>query len=219
MTYALICAGGRGLRFGGDVPKQFIETNGKPILLQTVEVFERTAEIEKIVVMCPKGYLKEAEEILSLCKKAYVTEGGADRNLSVMNGIAYIEEHFGLDEKTIVVTHDAVRPFVSEKMIVRSIEEAKKYGAAVAAVPAVDTVIEVENGVITSVPDRQKMYQVQTPQTFYAKKLRELYLSLSQEEKNILTDCSRIYVSKGETVRVVDGDIKNIKITFKSDIE
>lgn len=219
MAYALICAGGRGLRFGGDVPKQFIETKGKPILLQTVEVFERTAEIEKIVVMCPKDYLKEAEEILSLCKKAYVTEGGADRNLSVMNGITYIEEHFGLDEKTIVVTHDAVRPFVSEKMIVRSIEEAKKYGAAVAAVPAVDTVIEVENGVITSVPDRQKMYQVQTPQTFYAKKLRELYLSLSQEEKNILTDCSRIYVSKGETVRVVDGDIKNIKITFKSDIE
>lgn len=219
MAYALICAGGRGLRFGGNVPKQFIETKGKPILLQTVEVFERTAEIEKIVVMCPKDYLKEAEEILSLCKKAYVTEGGADRNLSVMNGIAYIEEHFGLDEKTIVVTHDAVRPFVSEKMIVRSIEEAKKYGAAVAAVPAVDTVIEVENGVITSVPDRQKMYQVQTPQTFYAKKLRELYLSLSQEEKNILTDCSRIYVSKGETVRVVDGDIKNIKITFKSDIE
>ena len=63
------------------------------------------------------------------------------------------------------------------------------------------------------------MYQVQTPQTFYAKKLRELYLSLSQEEKNILTDCSRIYVSKGETVRVIDGDIKNIKITFKSDVE
>lgn len=219
MAYALICAGGRGLRFGGNVPKQFIETKGKPILLQTVEVFERTAEIEKIVVMCPKGYLKEAEEILSSCKKAYVTEGGADRNLSVMNGIAYIEKHFGLDEKTIVVTHDAVRPFVSEKMIVSSIEEAKKYGAAVAAVPAVDTVIEVENGVITSVPDRQKMYQVQTPQTFYAKKLRELYLSLSQEEKNILTDCSRIYVSKGETVRVFDGDIKNIKITFKSDIE
>lgn len=219
MAYALICAGGRGLRFGGDVPKQFIETKGKPILLQTVEVFERTAEIEKIVVMCPKGYLKEAEEILSSCKKAYVTEGGADRNLSVMNGIAYIEKHFGLDEKTIVVTHDAVRPFVNEKMIVRSIEEAKKYGAAVAAVPAVDTVIEVENGVITSVPDRQKMYQVQTPQTFYAKNLRELYLSLSQEEKNILTDCSRIYVSKGETVRVIDGDIKNIKITFKSDVE
>lgn len=218
MAYALICAGGMGLRFGGDRPKQFIEIDGEPILLKTVKVFEKTEEIEKIVVVCPKDYISDAENILSDCKKTVVTKGGSDRNLSVMNGIAYIEENFNFDESTIVVTHDAVRPFVTEKMIIDSIEAAKECGGAVAAIPSVDTIIEVENGFVACVPDRQKMYNVQTPQTFHAKKLRELYYSLTDEEKIILTDCSRIYVSKGEKVKIIEGDIKNIKITFKSDI-
>lgn len=219
MAYAIICAGGMGLRFGGDKPKQFIEIDGEPILLKTVRVFEETEEIEKIIVVCPKDFIGDAERILIKCKKTAVTQGGSDRNLSVMNGIAYIEENFSFDENTIIVTHDAVRPFVTEKMIVDSIEGAKECGGAVAAIPSVDTIIEVENGCVTCVPDRQKMYNVQTPQTFYAKKLRDLYYSLTDEEKKILTDCSRIYVSKGEKVKVIEGDVKNIKITFKSDIE
>ena len=206
------------MRFGSDKPKQFMSTDGEPIILKTVKVFEKTDKIEKIIVPCPEDYIEETKKILSKCEKVCVTAGGKDRNLSVMNGIAYIEKHFGLDENTIVVTHDAVRPFVSEKMIADSIEETKKYGATAAAIPAVDTVIEAENGVITSVPDRSRMYQVQTPQTFFAKKLRDLYFSLSESEKEILTDCTKIYVSKGETVKIIDGDIKNIKITFKSDI-
>lgn len=219
MAYALICAGGMGLRFGSDRPKQFIEIDGEPILLKTVKVFEKCEEIEKIVVVCPKDFITESENILAGCEKTFVTEGGSDRNLSVMNGIAYLEEHFPFDDKTIVVTHDAVRPFVTEKMIKDSIEATEKYGGAVAAIPSVDTIIEVTDGCVTNVPDRQKMFNVQTPQTFFAKRLRDLYFSLSEEEKKILTDCSRIYVSKGETVRVIEGDIKNIKITFKSDIE
>lgn len=219
MAYAIICAGGKGLRFGGDRPKQFIEIDGDPILHKTVSVFEKTNGIEKIVVVCPEDFISDAEEILSDCKKAYATKGGSDRNLSVMNGIAFIEGNFSLDEGTIIVTHDAVRPFVTEKMITDSIAAAEKYGASVAAVPCVDTIIEVENGNVTAVPDRSRMYNVQTPQTFFAKKLRDLYLSLSDEEKEVLTDCSRIYVSKGETVKIIEGDVKNIKITYKSDIE
>ena len=136
-----------------------------------------------------------------------------------MNAIRYIEDNFTLSDDTVVVTHDAVRPFVTEKIILDSIAKAKKYGAAAAAVPAVDTIIEVENGVIASVPDRSRMYQVQTPQTFYAKELRDLYYSLSDDKKKILTDCTRIYVSKGKTVKIIDGDVKNIKITYKSDVE
>lgn len=218
MVYAIICAGGRGMRFGSDKPKQFVNMDGEPIILKTVKVFEKSDKIEKIIVTCPEDCVEETKEILSKCKKVCVTAGGKDRNLSVMNGIAYIEKQFGLYENTIVVTHDAVRPFVSEKMIADSIEETQKYGAAAAAIPAVDTVIEAENGIIMSVPDRSRMYQVQTPQTFFAKKLRELYFSLSEKEKEVLTDCTRIYVSKGEAVKIINGDVKNIKITFKSDI-
>lgn len=218
MAYALICAGGMGLRFGGNIPKQFIEIDGEPILLKTAKVFENVNEIEKIIVVCPGDFIPAAKEILSSLHKVCVTEGGRDRNLSVMNGIAYIEDNFSLDESTIVVTHDAVRPFVTEKMITDSIAAAEKYGASVAAVPCVDTIIEVENGNVTAVPDRSRMYNVQTPQTFFAKKLRDLYLSLSDEEKEVLTDCSRIYVSKGETVKVIEGDVRNIKITYSTDI-
>lgn len=219
MTYAIICAAGSGLRFGGEIPKQFIETGGEPILLKTVKVFEKTDAVKAIIVVCPESYIDKTAEILSQCSKTCITAGGADRNLSVMNGIAFIEKRFGLDEDTIVVTHDAVRPFVTERMINESIEEAKKYGASAAAIPAVDTVIETENGKITNVPDRSRMYMVQTPQTFYAKKLREIYNSLTEDEKKALTDCTRIYVSKGETVKIISGDVKNIKITYRTDIE
>lgn len=218
MTYAIICAGGMGLRFGGGIPKQFFEIDGEPILLKTVRIFENIDEIEKIIVVCPKSFIKNAQGILSQCKKTFVTEGGSDRNMSVMNGIAYIEKNFGLNDDTVVVTHDAVRPFVTAEIITGSIAETKKYGACVAAVKAVDTIIEVENGMVKNVPDRSRMYQVQTPQTFYAKCLRELYNSLSEDEKLTLTDCSRIYVSRGKPVKIIDGDIKNIKITYKSDI-
>lgn len=219
MIYAIIAAGGIGSRFGADKPKQLVEIDGESILTRTAKIFDGMDIIERVIIACPPDRLGECREVLSGLKKTEVIPGGRTRNETVMNAVDFIEEKFGLDEETIAVTHDAVRPFVTEKIILDSIDAAEKYGASVAATESVDTVIECENGFITSIPDRRKMFRVQTPQTFGALKLRRLYNELSDSEKETLTDCSKIFVLRGEKVAVVQGDPANIKITFKSDLK
>lgn len=218
MIYAIIAAGGVGSRFGADKPKQLIEINGESILTHTAKIFEDIDEISKTVVACPPDWLGECTRELDGLDKVCVVEGGKTRNDTVMNAIDFISENFGIDSETIVVTHDAVRPFVTPEIILESIKAAEKYGASVAAVEAVDTIIECENGFVTHIPDRSKIYHVQTPQTFKAQKLRSLYSRLSESERAGLTDCSKIFVLNGEKVAVVKGDRANIKITYKSDI-
>lgn len=220
MTYAIIAAGGQGMRFGADIPKQFTLIDGIPILRLTVDRFEETAEIDKIIIACPEDFREMTEKILRGTAKTAITEGGATRNDTIMKAIDYIEETDGLDENTIIVTHDAVRPFVTSEIIRESIVSAEENGASVAAVEAVDTMIITEDGkTVSEVPDRSKIYHVQTPQTFRALKLRELYNSLTEEEKNSLTDCSKIFLYKNEKVAIIKGDRKNIKITYQSDVK
>lgn len=220
MIYALIAAGGKGTRFSGEKPKQFFPLGEKTVLETTVLKFEQVSRIEKIIVACPKEWVTYAEKLLSGMRKVCVIAGGQTRNETVINGINFIEKNFSLTEDTLVVTHDAARPFVTHKVITENIEKAAECGAAVAAIKAVDTVIESRDGeYIRSVPERKYMYRVQTPQTFSAQKLRELFLSLSEKEKASLTDCSGIFILRGEKVAITEGDEKNIKITFKADLE
>lgn len=220
MTYAIIAAGGQGMRFGADIPKQFTQIDGIPILRLTVDRFEETAEIDKIIIACPEDFREMTEKILRGTAKTAITEGGATRNDTIMKAIDYIEKTDGLDENTIIVTHDAVRPFVTSEIIRESIVSAEENGASVAAVEAVDTMIITEDGkTVSEVPDRSKIYHVQTPQTFRALKLRELYNNLTEEEKNSLTDCSKIFLYKNEKVAIIRGDRKNIKITYQSDVK
>ncbi|MBR2316198.1 MAG: 2-C-methyl-D-erythritol 4-phosphate cytidylyltransferase [Clostridia bacterium] len=220
MTYAIIAAGGQGMRFGADIPKQFTLIDGIPILRMTVDRFEETDEIDKIIIACPEAFREMTEEILTGTAKTAVTEGGATRNDTIMKAIDYIEETDGLDENTVIVTHDAVRPFVTSEIIRESIISAEENGASVAAVEAVDTMIITEDGkTISEVPDRSKIYHVQTPQTFRAMKLRKLYNSLTDEEKASLTDCSKIFLYKNQKVAIIKGDRINIKITYQSDVK
>ncbi len=145
--------------------------------------------------------------------------GGSDRNSTIMNAINYIEEKFGLDDDTIIVTHDAVRPFVTHRIIMDNIKAAVKVGACDTVIPATDTIVEsIDGEKISSIPDRSKVYQGQTPQSFRAKRLKELYLSLTAEEKAILTDAAKIYLLKGEAVHLVSGEVFNIKITYPYDL-
>ena len=124
-----------------------------------------------------------------------------------------------VDDDTIILTHDSVRPFVTHRIIEENIRYALEYGACDTAVAATDTIVQSEDGkVISSVPDRSKMYQGQTPQTFRLKKLKSLYESLTDEEKKILTDAAKIFVMKGEDVYLVEGEVSNIKITYPYDL-
>lgn len=225
MIYAAVLAGGIGSRMGADKPKQFLEFGGKPVTVHTVERFLECDAIDKVIVMTPAEWYGYTSELLAkhfgkADEKILVAVGGSTRNETLMNAIAVIEADGNLNEETIIVTHDAVRPFVTDRMIRENIAAAKATGACETAFPATDTIIETDDGrLVASVPDRSRLWMVQTPQTFRAKKLRELYMSLTEEEKEVLTDAARIYVMKGEAVGIVRGESWNIKITYPQDIQ
>lgn len=225
MVFSVILAGGTGNRMGNtDKPKQFLTIKDKPIIVHTIEKFMSQPEFERIIVLSPAMWVEYTKQIISKYMgnndKVVVIEGGDTRNETIMNSVKYIEDNFGLDDDTIIVTHDSVRPFVTHRIIKENIDAAKKYGACDTVIPATDTIVESTNGkTISSIPNRNNMYQGQTPQSFKAKKLREIYLSLTDEEREILTDAAKILVIKGHDVHLVNGETYNIKITYPYDLK
>lgn len=224
MIFAVILAGGTGSRMGSnDMPKQFLEIKGKPIINHTIEKFLPNPRFEKIIVLSPKAWVHHTKEIIrkytGKTDHIAVIEGGATRNETIMNAIAYIERNHTLDDDTVIVTHDSVRPFLTHRIIEENIDAALEFGACDTVIPATDTIVESEGECISAIPDRRRMYQGQTPQSFRAKLLRDTYLSLSDDEKAILTDAAKILVMKGAQVRLVQGETFNIKITYPYDLK
>ncbi|MBQ8502794.1 MAG: 2-C-methyl-D-erythritol 4-phosphate cytidylyltransferase [Clostridia bacterium] len=224
MIYAVIAAGGIGSRMGNlEKPKQYLTLKNKPIIAHTVEKFYVNSYFEKIIILCPDQWVSHTKSILKKHlpenDRVVVLQGGSTRNETIMNAIKYIEETDGLDDDTIIVTHDAVRPFVTARIIEENIEAALKYGATDTVVPATDTIVESQNKTtISNIPDRSKLYQGQTPQAFKAKLLKDLYYSLTEEEKDILTDACKIFSMKGYDVHLIEGEVHNIKITYPYDL-
>ena len=224
MVFGVILAGGMGSRMGNvEKPKQFLTIGEKPIIVHTLEKFYVNPKFEKIIVLCPSQWVEHTKNLVKKYMKdgerIAVISGGATRNETIMNSIAYTEEKYGLDEDTIIVTHHSVRPFVTHRIIEENISCAMKYGACDTVIPATDTIVESDDHkVITNIPNRANMYQGQTPQSFKAKKLKELYYALSEEEKEILTDAAKIFVMKGQEVHLVEGEVFNIKITYPYDL-
>ncbi len=223
MVFGVILAGGIGSRMGNaEKPKQYLNIGNKPIILHTLEKFYVHEGFERLIVLCPKEWVEHTRHLVQNNfpdDKVVVLEGGVTRNETIMNAIRYIENEYGLQDDTLLVTHDSVRPFLTHRIIEENIKYGLKYGAVDTVIPATDTIVESGDGnVISQVPDRSKMYQGQTPQTFNAKKLKELYYSLSEEEKDVLTDASKIFVIKGEKVHLVQGEVFNIKITYPYDL-
>ncbi len=224
MIFAVILAGGTGSRMGSnDMPKQFLEIKGKPIINHTIEKFLPNPRFEKIIVLSPRKWVHHTEEIIrkytGKTDRIAVIEGGATRNETIMNAIDYIDRNYTLDDDTVIVTHDSVRPFLTHRIIEENIEAALRDGACDTVIPATDTIVEGDGSAITAIPDRRRMYQGQTPQSFKAKLLRDTYRSLSAQEKEILTDAAKILVLKGYQVSLVQGETFNIKITYPYDLK
>ncbi|MCI2061886.1 MAG: 2-C-methyl-D-erythritol 4-phosphate cytidylyltransferase [Eubacteriaceae bacterium] len=225
MIFGLVLAGGIGRRMGSEIPKQYLKVGGKAIISYTVEQFARNRQLEKVIVLVPEDWVDYTEDLMKEDLREFidridVTEGGEMRNDTIMNGIAYLEKSYSIDEETIVVTHDAVRPFVTQKIIDENIEALKTFTACDTVIPATDTIVEsMDNEFISSIPDRSKLYQGQTPQSFRAETFKKLYNSLSDEDKIILTDAAKVFVIKGEKVALVEGASGNIKVTYPSDLE
>ena len=218
MIYAVIAAGGIGSRMGADKPKQYIEIGGKAIIKHTAERFLACERIDKVIVLCPEDWVDYTKDIF-VGSDVIVITGGDSRNETLMKAIGFIEKTDGLNGETYLVTHDAVRPFVTAEIINENIDAMLKYGATGTVIPATDTVFHSSDGqVIDSIPDRSQLYQAQTPQCFGALRLRELYESLSDEEKDILTDGCKIYLLKNQPVHLDKGQVTNIKITYPHDL-
>ena len=220
MIYAGILAGGKGSRMNRDIPKQFIELDGKPIIIHTIEKFLNVKEIDQIIISVVEEYIEYTKELIAKyfdTDKIVVIKGGSSRSESLMNVCNYI----GKDSRSIILTHDAARPFVSERIIKDNIDMMKKeeYDAVGTFVPAIDTIAEFKNDLLSNIPLRDNLYNVQTPQTFRINELLENYNNLTDEEKSILTDATKIYLIKGKKVGLVLGDRNNIKITTDFDLK
>ncbi|EAD3238170.1 2-C-methyl-D-erythritol 4-phosphate cytidylyltransferase [Listeria monocytogenes] len=224
MIYAQILAGGKGTRMGNvSMPKQFLPLNGKPIIVHTVEKFILNTRFDKILISSPKEWMNHAEDNIKKYisdDRIVVIEGGEDRNETIMNGIRFVEKTYGLTDDDIIVTHDAVRPFLTHRIIEENIDAALKTGAVDTVIEALDTIVESSNHeVITDIPVRNHMYQGQTPQSFNMKKVYSHYQNLTPEKKQILTDACKICLLAGDDVKLVKGEIFNIKITTPYDLK
>lgn len=224
VIYAGILAGGQGTRMGNvPMPKQFLLLNDKPIIIHTLEKFVLNPRFDKIIIASPKEWINYTQDTLKKfdmdLPSITVIEGGKERNDTIMSIISYIESEFGVQNDNVLVTHDAVRPFLTHRIIDENIDMGIEYGAVDTVIEAIDTIVESQdNEFISDIPERDTMYQGQTPQTFHIKKVKELYKGLTTEEKDILTDACKIFSMKGEKVKLVKGELFNIKITTPYDL-
>ena len=225
MKYAGILAGGIGSRMGNvPLPKQFLKLDSKPILIHTIEKFILINEFEKIIIATPQKWLSHTKDILTKHNiqddRVEVIEGGNDRNETIMNIIEHIEKLNKVTEEDVIVTHDAVRPFLTHRIIKENIEYALEYGAVDTVIKAVDTIVTTENQeTIDSIPYREKMYQGQTPQSFKIKLLKDSYKNLEESQKSLLTDACKILIEDKHNVRLVQGEVYNIKVTTPYDLK
>lgn len=224
-VFAAVLAGGSGTRMGNpDKPKQFWDLGGVPVIAHTVEKFCLVDEFEKVIVLTPGTWQNQTRDIFRRFlgahgEKIAIIPGGAERNDTIMNAIDYIEREYGLDDDTIIVTHDAVRPFVTYRIIEENIRAAREHGACDTVVPATDTIVQsVDGQLIADIPPRNEYYQGQTPQSFNAKMLKELFVQIPAEKKAILTDACKICVLAGVPVALVRGDEANMKLTYTNDM-
>lgn len=223
MIYAGIVAGGTGTRMGGDIPKQFLELKGEAILHRTVRTFAGIKEINAVYIAVHPDWIEYSGRLLADlndCASIKLLPGGESRNESIQNIINVIAGDKDITEEDILITHDAVRPFVSEDIIRRNIISASNNCCCTTAIPATDTILYSPDGNdITSTLDRTKMFHAQTPQSFRIKAFLEAYEKLTDEQKLTLTDICGIFSAAGLPVSIVRGDVKNIKITSPFDLD
>ena len=210
--YAIIVAGGKGLRMGGELPKQFIPIEGCPVLMRTLDTFHACDESIQIILVLPRDHQDYWRELCAQYQFAVphrIADGGATRFHSVQNGLSLVDA-----PEALVAVHDGVRPFVSHEVISRCYAEAEVHGAVVPVIPVVETVRQLTGEGSVTV-DRNAYRLVQTPQTFRATLLRRAY---EQPYTDAFTDDASVVEALGEAVTLVDGNRENIKLTTPFDL-
>ena len=223
MIFAAILAGGIGSRMHiSDIPKQFLPLGDKPVIVHTLEKFIVSNCFDHIYLGVHPHWVSYAGDLIKKyvpdVTNVHVTPGGADRNSTIQNVISAIESDFGAAPEHIIVTHDAVRPFLSIRIIQDNVHAAQEYGACDTVTPATDTIVASKDGqVISQIPARSEMYQGQTPQSFKMELLKKLYSEIPAEELATFTDACKLCVSRGIPVHLVQGAVSNLKLTTVED--
>lgn len=208
----ILVAGGSGKRFGSDIPKQFLELSKKPVLMHTIEKFYQFDRNINIVLVLPQNqieYWQQLCEEYNFTIKHKIREGGTERFHSVKNGLTLTKD------SDYIAIHDGVRPLLDVETITRGFETAKKYGTAVPVVPVTSSVRLVEGNENKHL-DRHKIKIVQTPQIFSAEIIYKAYKIAYQQ---IFTDDASVVEFSGHKIHLFDGNIENLKITSKFDLE
>ncbi|MGN0293655.1 MAG: 2-C-methyl-D-erythritol 4-phosphate cytidylyltransferase [Lachnospiraceae bacterium] len=221
MVAAVIFAGGVGARMkSADIPKQFIEVDGKPIIIRTLEIFSQHPEIDKICISCLESWidvLKEQIEQYGIKKVEAIVPGGSNGYESIHNGLMAAAE--GAQPDDLVLICDGVRPMISGELVSNCIRETKEYGSAVPVTPSIDSVLESKDGVNCSRNyPRSEMFITQAPQGFTFEKI--LWAHEEAEKRNITnpTSSCELLIELGETVHIFIGERQNIKVTTPEDL-
>lgn len=217
MNIALILAAGKGTRMGAPVPKQFIEYKEKPILIYTLEAFAKHPEIDEICVICPNDSIDFTKKMINkyqIPKISWICAGGSTRRESSKIGVSKLMETHGKDD--IVLIHDGARPNPSARIITENIAVAKEKGACETVVPSSDTIaVSVDGARLHRIPNREVLYNVQTPQSFRLGLIHQAHLAC---EDCCATDDAALILRSGGEVFLVEGDKLNIKITTEEDL-
>lgn len=220
MNRVLIFAGGKGTRMKAEnnIPKQFLKIKGKYIIIHTLEKFERCPDVDDIIVVCLQGWISELEKSIKefdLKKVSKVIAGGLTGFDSRLKGLEALTDSETYDED-IVLIHDGVRPFLPSDIITENINCAKRSGNAITVAPLNETLIYTATEP-NSMFNRSNCFLARAPQTFYAKKIHDLYKRALAEGKTELVDSATIAYHYGEPLNYVIGPEENIKITTPLD--
>ena len=221
MNIALIIAGGRGMRMGQEIPKQFLTVEDKPVIAYTLEAFQKHPDIDVIAVSCVEGW----ESILSAYARQYgvsklkhIVPGGENGQASIRNGVFELERRYAPDD--LVLIHDAIRPMVSQDIISGCIATAREHGSAIVTIPCQEAMLETDDLLCSGrVYPRENLRRTQTPQGFPLGRIADAHRrALERGITNSVASCTMM-VELGETVYFCAGSEKNIKLTTPDDLE
>ncbi len=221
MNVALIIAGGSGQRMKQEVPKQFLNVKDKPIVVYTMEAFQRHEKIDGIIVVSIEGWevvISTYARQFGISKLDGIAKGGATGQESIYNGLLEAKKKYHNDD--IVLIHDAIRPMVSEEIITECIETAILHGSAITAVPCAEAMLLTESGIhSTGMIDRKTLKRTQTPQAFSIGRILDAHRKAKEKGiTNSVASCT-LMIELGEEVYFCEGSEKNVKLTTQDDLE
>lgn len=219
---AIIFAGGSGARMGSGLPKQFIEVNGKPIIIHTLDIFEEHPSIDRIYIACKEDYITKLQKYVQkffVSKVAGIVAGGATGQDSIYNALSAAAAENPAD--SVVLIHDGVRPCITSEVIDDALECVKKHGSAVTCTPLFETPVISKSGTtVDEVPPRKELFTAQAPQCFYLGEVMAAHHKMRETNPGYegIVDTCTLMKKSGKHVAIVEGNRGNIKVTTPEDL-